>query len=336
MEFAQTKQFQRLNMNYSEMTIEQRRQLIDTQQAFASWRPAAMELERLGTMRVQTSHGQRYMYEAHSTVRKSLGRETPELQRRKAEHDKKKAELQKREKALRKRLDAMAPVNKALGTGGMRTIAARIVRALDRENLLGTHVIVAGTNALHAYEAATGTIISQQHVATTDADILWDTRQSLLLAATGIRREGLMGILRRVDKSFAADFGYNATNRDGYIVDLLCPETDDITTMNAGADLEAVAMSGAQWLLAAPQFERTIVAEDGWPLRIVVPEPRTFALHKLWVSQRDDRDAIKRPRDTGHAAVVSELVRKYLGQKFLAKEMPWLPSDLRALLKHLK
>jgi hypothetical protein len=25
----------------------------------------------------------------------------------------------------------------------------------------------------------------------------------------------------------------------GYIVDLLCPETDDIRTMNAGADLEA-------------------------------------------------------------------------------------------------
>ena len=98
-----------------------------------------------------------------------------------------------------------------------------------------------------------------------------------------------MGILRRVDRSFVADYGFNARNDNGYIVDLLCPETDDLTTMKAGADLEATPMAGTEWLLAAPQFEQTIIGEDGRPLRIVVPEPRTFALHKLWVSKRDDR-----------------------------------------------
>lgn len=319
-----------------ELSNEQRRQLIDAQQVFSVWRPAIIDFEHLGTMRAQTSKGRRYMYEVHGSVRKSLGRETPQLKRAKAEHDSRRAELMKRVKTLEKRLDSMAPVNKALGLGRMRAIAARIIRALDREQLLGSHVIVAGTNALHAYETASGTVISQEHVATTDADILWDTKQSLLLAATGIRREGLMGILRRVDRSFKADFGYNATNRDGYIVDLLCPETDDITTMNTGSDLEATPMPGAEWLLRSPQFEQTIIAEDGWPLRIVVPEPRTFALHKLWVSQRPDRQPLKRPRDAAHARVVSELVKKYLGQKFLAKEMPWLSPELRALLKHFK
>ncbi len=323
-------------MNYVELSNEQRRQLIDAQQAYSVWRPAILEFERLGTMRAQVSNGQRYMYKVHGTVRKSLGRETPALKRQKIEHDAKRAELSKRAKILEKRLNTIAPVNTALGLGGMRTIAARIIRALDREQLLGTHVIVAGTNALHAYEAATGTIIGQEHVATTDADILWDTKQSLLLAATGIRREGLMGILRHVDHSFKADYGFNATNRDGYIVDLLCPETDDIKTMNAGSDLEAAPMMGAEWLLQAPQFEQTIIANDGWPLRIVAPEPRTFALHKLWVSQRHDRTALKRPRDAAHARVVSELVQKYLGLKFQAKDMPWLKPELRALLKHFK
>lgn len=323
-------------MNFIELSNEQRRQLVDAQQVFSAWRPAIMDLEQLGTMRAQSSKGRRYMYRVHGSVRKSLGPETPQLKRAKAEHDSRRTELRKRVKTLEKRLETMAPVNKALGLGGMRTIAARILRALDREQLLGSHVIVAGTNALHAYETATGTIIGQEHVATTDADILWDTKQSLLLAATGIRREGLMGILRRVDRSFKADFGYNATNRDGYIVDLLCPETDDITTMNAGSDLEATPMPGAEWLLRSPQFEQTIIAEDGWPLRIVAPEPRTFALHKLWVSQRPDRQPLKRPRDAAHARVVSELVRKYLGQKFQAKDMPWLAPELRALLKHFK
>lgn len=156
------------------------------------------------------------------------------------------------------------------------------------------------------------------------------------MAATGVRREGIMGILRRVDRSFVADYGYNAANRDGYIVDLICPETDDRTTMKAGADLEATPMAGAEWLLKAPQFEQTIIGEDGRPLRIVVPEPRTFALHKLWVSRRDDRSAVKRPRDEAHARLVAHLARKYLRLKFLAGDMHWLPKELRSLIKELK
>jgi hypothetical protein len=276
------------------------------------------------------------MYEVHGTVRKSLGPETPPLIKQKAQHDARRADLEARVKALTKRITDAAPVNRALGLGRMRTIAARIVRQLDREQLLGSHVIIAGTNALHAYETATGTIIGREHVATTDADIVWDTRQSLLLAATGVRREGLMGVLRKVDQSFVADYGFNAKNRDGYIVDLLCPETDDFTTMKAGADLEATPMPGTEWLLAAPQFEQVIIGEDGHPLRIVVPEPRTFALHKLWVSRRDDRSPLKRPRDVAHARLVADLVKIYLRQPLTGKVMPWLPKELRAMMKELK
>lgn len=323
-------------MNYVELTNEQRRQLIDMQQAFRVWRPAVETLDALGTMRVQTSKGSRYVYEVHSTVRKSLGRETPALKKKKADHDAQRNDLQKRVRQLDKRLAAAAPVNRALRLGSMREIVARILRLLDREQLLGSHVIVAGTNALHAYEVSAGVMISSEHVATTDADILWDTKQSLLLAATGIRKEGLMGLLRRVDKSFVADYGYNATNRDGFIVDLLCPENDDGLTMNAGSDLEAAPMTGAEWLLQSPQHEQIIIAEDGFPVRMVVPEPRTYALHKLWVSQRSDRTPIKRPRDVAHARIVGELSTKYLGLKFRAGEMPWLKKPLIQQLKLLK
>jgi len=323
-------------MKFAELSNEQRRQLIDAQQAFAAWRPAASELDKLGTLRSQASKGERYMYEVHGSVRRSLGRETPELHRQKARHDAHRATLKQTVRALEKRLDDMAPVNRALGLGRIPTIAARILRALDREGLLGTHVIVAGTNALYAYEAATGTLLPTEHVATGDADLLWDTKQSLLLAATGMRREGLMGILRRVDRSFVANYGFNATNNEGYVVDLLCPETDDITTVNAGADLEAVPMPGIEWLLRAPQFEQTIIGGDGKPLRIAVPDPRAFALHKLWVSRRDNRDPLKRPRDVMHARIVANLIRTYLRLPFTAKDMPWLSKELRANLKELK
>ena len=142
----------------------------------------------------------------------------------------------------------------------MPAIAARILRELDHEGLLATHLIVAGTNALFAYEAATGTVLPTEHVATTDADLLWDTKQSLLLAATGVRREGIMGILRRVDRSFVADYGFNARNDDGYIVDLLCPETDDMTTIKIGDDLEATPMPGTGMAASGP----SVRADDHW------------------------------------------------------------------------
>jgi hypothetical protein len=323
-------------MSFGELSNEQRRQLIDVQQAFSAWRPASRELRDLGSLIWQTSRDKRYLCEQHHKVRKSLGRETADLRKRKQEHDAKRAALTSRVRGLRKRLDQMAPVNRALALGRIPSIAAGILRELDRENLLGTHIIVAGTNALYAYEAATGTVLSSEHVATTDADLLWDSSQSLLLAATGVKREGLLGILKRVDRSFSADYGLNPTNRDGYVVDLLCPETDDFQTMRVGADIEATQMPGIEWLLAAPQLEATIVGEDGYPLRIVVPEPRTFALHKLWVSLRSDRQAPKRARDKAHARVVAELVRTYLRQPFTVKDMPWLPKELRPLLKELK
>jgi hypothetical protein len=323
-------------MNFAELDNEQRRQLIDVQQAFATYRPAALELERLGSLIWQTSRGKRYLTEQHQNVRKSLGRETSELRARKEAHDAKRKKLAATTRGLKKRLDRMASMNRALKLGRIPNIAGRILRELDRENLLSTHIIVAGTNALFAYEAATGTLLDSQYLATTDADLLWDSNQSLLLAATGVPREGLLGVLRRADKSFRADYGLNPTNDDGYIVDLLCAENENFQTMRVNADIEATQMAGIQWLLTPPHLDTTIIAEDGYPVRVVVPDPRTFALHKLWVSRREDRSPLKRPRDVAHAQVVAELVDQYLQLPWTAKSMPWLAKELKTLLREMK
>jgi hypothetical protein len=320
-------------LGYVELTNEQRRQMIDTTQTFEALRPASVELASMGTMRVQKTNGEPYAYEVHGKVRKSQGRATPELMKRVEAHKARRKSLQGRVRTIGNRLEKMAPVNRALGLGTMRGIVARIIKEIDKEGLLGEHVIIGGTNAMHAYEAACGVQIGQEHVATTDADLVWDGSHNLFLAATGVKREGLMGILRRVDKSFVADYGFNATNRDGFIVDLICPEPGDDPRMREDGDIEATPMAGVNWLLDSPKFERVVIADDGMPVRMVVPEPRTFALHKLWVSTRPDRSPTKRPRDVAHAALTAELASKYLGLKFASKDMPWLPPALRGLLK---
>jgi hypothetical protein len=326
-------------MNYVEMDNEQRRQLIDAQQAYATWRPANLALKGIGSMHWQRTKGVRYLIEKHGTIRKSLGRETPALAKKKQDFDSRKKALKARAAASGKRLKRMADVNKALRLGRLRRIVADIVRELDGRGLLGTHVIVVGTNALHAYEAAYGVLIGSEHVATTDADLLWDARKSLQLVSKDIGADGLLGILRSVDPSFTVDYGFNATNDDGYVVDLLTPEFakrvplfEDLT----GSGLEAAAMPGMIWLLEAPQLEEVVIAEDGWPVRMVVPDPRTFALHKLWVSKQPSRKPISRRKDAGHAALLADLIATHSNDRFAAKDMHWLPKELRALLKDLK
>lgn len=325
-------------MNFVEMDNEQRRQFIDVQQAYATWRPARLELDGIGSMHWQRTKGIRYLIEKHGAVRKSLGRETPELIKKKAEFTVRKKALQSRAAASGKRLERMANVNKALRLGRLRRIVANILRELDRQKLLGTHVIVVGTNALHAIESAYGVFIGSEHVATTDADLLWDARKSLQLASADIGKEGLLGILRRVDPSFTADYGYNATNDEGYIVDLLSPEIDARAPLLEGlasAGLEATPMPGMVWLLDAPRFEQVVVADDGWPVRVVVPDPRTLALHKLWVSRQDSRKPVSRRKDAGHAALLARLITTHTSDRFVQKTMPWLPKELRSLTKDL-
>jgi len=290
----------------------------------------------MGGLYWNTTKGRRYLYEKREGKRSSLGRETPELNLRKTHHDQRTKELRTRVRPLASRLDKMAPVNRAIGIARMPTIAAKILRELDSAGLLGSHIIVAGTNALYAYEAAAGVMIGGQHVATGDADLLWDAKRSILLSSAGVvRKQGFMSILRRADSTFVAQHGLVATNSKGYIVDLITPEQNPPELVSA-VDIDAQPIGGMEWLLAAPRFEHTIVAADGLPLRIVVPEPRTFALHKYWVSQQSSRSAVKSAKDLAHCRIVTTLAETFLALPLIAAQMPWLPAALRALIKDVK
>lgn len=321
---------------FTELSNEQRRQLTDAQQLYAAWRPLAIERDTRQRLYWNTSKGIRYLYSKRAGVPAPVGRETPELAAMKAEHDARGERLRHLIKPLAARIDQMAPVNRALRIGRLPTLPARILRKLDDRGLLGDDIIVAGTNALYAYEAAAGVLIGGEFLATSDADLLWDSRRSLQLAVGKIGHDGLMGLLRGIDDTFEAHYGFNATNSDGYIVDLIMPASDGLPTrLGHGPDLEATPMEGAQWLLDSPRFEYVLVAGDGIPLRIVAPEPRTYALHKLWLSRVESRQPLKRPRDRDQARLVAQIARTFLGLSFDVAAMPWAPPELTRLIPEL-
>jgi hypothetical protein len=43
--------------------------------------------------------------------------------------------------------------------------------------------------------------------------------------------------------------------------------------------------------------DQIIGCRDGSPARIVAPDPRWFALHKLWMADQPKRNPLKRPKD---------------------------------------
>lgn len=74
-------------------------------------------------------------------------------------------------------------------------------------------------------------------------------------------------------------------------------------------------------------------AADGFPLRIQVPDPAVFVLHKLWVSVQPDRRIDKARRDRSQAAAVAGLIAAKLPQFSFAVER--IQNMAPALLDHL-
>jgi hypothetical protein len=72
-----------------------------------------------------------------------------------------------------------------------------------------------------------------------------------------------------------------------------------------------------------------VTDERGGPLRVVTTDPRVFAAHKFWMSQRADRDPAKRKRDEAQARAVAQLVAQYLTNlPYAADELRMIPREL--------
>jgi hypothetical protein len=327
--------------DFNELSDEQRRQLVDARQVFDAYRESRRTWDHsyVGSMRWVTRKGIAYLHWKRGKQERSLGRRSAETETRYSTFIGGREELKARLEQLSRRLDRMAPVNRALDLGRVPTIAARIMRRLEEEGLLGSHLLVIGTNALFAFEANAGVLFGAELLATGDADLLWDARQGIELLAPTVRRDGIIGLIQKIDHSFqpraAGDF--RAINADGYYIDLVRPEDEEAmrggraTIGDRPDDLRPAPIHGLEWLVSAPRFEAVTMGGDGYPVRLVTPDPRAFVLHKLWVADRSDRDPLKRSRDKSQATAVADLCHRYLRLPFDDEELQALPEHLRAL-----
>jgi len=325
---------------------EQRRQLIDTQQVYEAWRAARSDSSHrfAGSMRWGERNGKQYLLRKIGKTETSLGLRNKETEAAYEAFSRGRSENNERLVGLSERLDKLAPVNVAMGLGRMPSIAARILRACDEQGLLGKQLIVVGTNAMFAYEVQAGVHIESGLIATRDIDLLYDARRHMSLAVTGLVTEGLIGLLKKVDGSFAPTRprGFRAANRDGYLVDLIRAEAKDVFRDKLPAalsdlpeDLEGAAIFGLGWLINSPRLDAVALDERGYPARLVAIDPRAFALHKAWVSRREDREPLRAVRDLEQAKAAANIATRYLQKSFDSPELSGLPNALRELAPNL-
>jgi hypothetical protein len=305
-----------------ELDGQQLRQLIDTDQLYAAYRAAYRErrVRFAGSMVWKTIKGRDYLYKKKASQDwKSLGGHSDETVRTYERFIEGRARAAERLTELDNQIRRMAPINRAMGLGRVPATSAKLLRRLERLDLLGEGLRVAGTHALFAYERLGGVQFGSGEVATADIDLLYDARRSLGLVAPELDVNGLIGVLRKLDPSFEpiAPGSFRAANAKGFMVDLITPAARNPATAStprvstADDDLVPVEIEGLTWLQNSPGLTQTVISESGYPVTMQVPDPRAFALHKAWLAQRADREPQKRRRDLAQARAVAAMLLRY-------------------------
>jgi len=320
------------------LTNQQRLHLVNSEQLYENWLDA---YRRSGQYRYgmhwKKVGGREYLFRVRDRKGngKSLGVRSPSTEQLFAEFTSGKLRAESRLKGIEAALGEQARLNKALRLGRVPETVARILRELAMADVAGEFTVL-GAQALYAYEAMGGVHFLAELLASGDVDLLYDRRRKLTLAARKMDGRGLLGLLKRADRSFepVGENTFRAANAGQFMVDLIVSPGD---MRDGGAvrfsedDLVASEVPGLEWLVNSPRQHVVAIAEDGRPVEMQVADPRAFAIHKLWLSEKTDRSPLKRPRDEAQARLLAQLLKEQLPQYPLDEtHLRFLPKPLVA------
>lgn len=306
---------------------EQLRTLINLRQRYEVWAEAERALfEMPYDLRRKTVSGRAYLYEIFDRGGngKSLGVWNEELGQQFKDYKDQKEALKKQRRVAREVLDESARLYRALRLPLLSSEAGPLLREIDKRNLLGSHLLVVGTNAMAAYAVEAAGAILGAPDETEDFDLAWSAE------TTDESDAQIWEMLKSVDPTFTVNMerSFQARNAKAYEVEILvAPSRAD--TMGPTDKPRPVPLPEQEWLLLGNPVDQIVGCRDGSPARLVVPDPRWFALQKLWMSEKPQRNPLKRPKDrkqgTALLNVVSEAMPQYpLNADFEAE----LPEEL--------
>ncbi|MCB2079777.1 MAG: hypothetical protein KDE55_19045, partial [Novosphingobium sp.] len=201
--------------------------------------------------------------------------------------------------------------------------AGPILREADRRSLLGSHLLVVGTNAMAAYALEAAGTFRDVPDETEDFDLAWTADEP----EDGTQ---LWDMLKAVDPTFTinTEREFQARNAKAYEVELLVAPSR-VETL-AGKDRpRPVPLPEQEWLLPGRRVDQVVPCRDGSPARIVAPDPRWFALHKLWLGAQAKRNPLKRRKDTVQGTALLDAVAEAMPHYSLGHEfVESLPDEL--------
>lgn len=318
------------------LSDQQRLFLVESDQLYRAWREVMWhQAEYRYGMSWKHISGREYLVKRTSASGngKSLGPRSKETEQLYQRFQEGRATAQDRYAGLSEKLAAQTRLNRALRLGRLPSIIGEILLKLDEARAI-TDFRVVGTHAMFAYEAMAAVEFKMELLASGDVDLLYDGRKRIALTAKKLNGSGLLGLLKKVDKSFEvrADERFRAVNRDGFMVDFITQDKGiaykkpDTMTPD---DLELVEVPNLEWLANAQRLEVVVIAANGMPVMMPVPDPRAFAVHKVWLSRQNEREPVKKQRDFNQACMVYQLVREYLPQYPLSSGvMKYFPLEV--------
>ncbi len=306
---------------------EQERALINMRQRYEAWIDAERALFALPyDLRRKKVGAYEYLYKIddRSGNGTSLGAWNEEREARFDAYRVIKADAKARRDGAKAALAESSRVARALRLPMLSADAGPILREADRRSLLGSHLLVVGTNAMAAYAVEAACSFVGVPDETEDFDLAW--------AAEEPANDALVwDMLKSVDPTFTinSERDFQARNASAYEVELLvAPSLAD--TLASKDRPKPVPLPEQEWLLPGRRVDQVVPCRDGKPARIVAPDPRWFALHKLWLGAQAKRNPLKRRKDIaqGYALLdgIAEAMPHYsLGSDFNAD----LPAELR-------
>lgn len=303
-------------MRVAPFTDEQARALVNLEQRYDVWMGAERALAALPyDLRRKEVGGRSYLYEIRdrSGLGRSLGPWSSTLEAKFETYRTEKAAAKARRDGARAALDESGRLGRALRLPMLANAAGTILREADRRDLLGSHLLVVGTNAMAAYVVEAGGFIRGAPEETDDFDLAW----SALEPAQSERV--LWDMLKAVDETFTVNLErtFQARNAKAYDVEILVAPSR-ASTMYRADQPRPVPLPEQEWLLLGNSVDRVVICRDGTPARIVAPDPRYFALQKLWLGRQAKRDALKRPKDVKQGVALLDAI---------AEAMPQFPLD---------
>ncbi len=282
------------------------------------------------------------MTDAGKGLGNSVGRLTPELDAMAQRQRQLKADALAMERERHNQLANLCRQYRALRIGQtlrlgiVASAAAEILRMMDVYGFLGHSYMVVGTHAIPTYEIEANARFAEGVDATEDFDMTWTSGKLDLQAGAptqawnAARVAGLAAddplvqylntaprslreVLKRVDETYTknAERTFQMRNRAGYEVEVLLAKSL-AHEYPRSEQLAPIPLEEQDWLLLGQPVSHVIVGRDGTAAKVIAPDPRYFALQKLWLAEKPGRSALKRPKDFNQGNLVLDAVHDFM------------------------